>query len=178
MSIDAKLDAITKARSAYVLARATLEAKLRDQLRAELMNLQTQIDIAVRYAHDAGASKASILRAMGIKDYGTVKASLARTEGVSEVLGQDPLDRIYSYNEETGEFVANYNLHGPQSITGSARFTFTVMQDGTKWFMPIDPLYNSDYSVRNDVVFAIGNRQDGHYYEEALHWVEQIWKRS
>lgn len=178
MSIDAKLDAITKARSAYVLARTTLESRLRDELKKELSNLQTQVDIAVRYAHDLGASKASILRAMGIKDYGTVKASLERTEGVAEVVGTDPLDSVYSFDVDTGEFVASYTNHGPLQITGLAQFDFRILDDGTKWFMSRTPLWNGDYTVRNDVVAALDNMQGGHYYEEALAWVEQTWKRS
>jgi len=178
MSIDAKLDAITKARSAYVLARTTLESRLRDELKRELSNLQTQVDIAVRYAHDSGASKASILRAMGIKDYGTVKASLERTQGVAEVVGTDPLDSVYSLQIDTGEFVANYVNHGPLEITGSARFDFRILDDGTKWFVAKDPLWNDNFTVRNDVVALLDGKQSGHYYEEALAWVEQTWKHS
>ena len=63
------LDAVMKARSAYIMAKRTLEAKLREQLNHEISNLQTQVDIAVRYAHNSGASKSSILRAMGTKDF-------------------------------------------------------------------------------------------------------------
>jgi hypothetical protein len=172
VSVETHLDAITKARAAYVLARATLEAKLRDQLREELNNLQTQVDLAVRYAHDAGASKASILRAMGIKDYGTVKASLERTHGVYEIVGQDPLDRVYSLDD--GILTANYVSHGPLSISGIARFRVPTLDDGSVWFMAVDRLWNEDFTVKNQVVAALDNRQDGYYYEEALDW----WKRS
>lgn len=174
MSIDAKLDAITKARSSYVLARTTLESRLRDELKKELSNLQTQVDIAVRYAHDSGASKASILRAMGIKDYGTVKASLGRTEGVAEVVGVSPLDSVYTFDLHTGEFVVNYNNHGPSMITGTAVFDFRILDDGTKWFMSKTPLWNEDFTIRNDVVAVLDNRQSGDYYEEALEWVQRV----
>jgi hypothetical protein len=172
MAIDAHLDAITKARSAYVLARTTLEAKLRDQLKNELNNLQTQVDIAVRYAHDAGASKASILRAMGIKDYGTVKASLDRTRGVTEIVGRDPLDGVYTFthpiNSDIPMLTVTYDSHGPNKISGTAMFEVREMDDGTIWFMSRDSLWNSDYTVRNEVVAALDGRQDGYYYEEAL----------
>jgi hypothetical protein len=36
------------------------------------------------------------------------------------------------------------------------------------------PLWNEDFTVRNDVVAALDNRQDGYYYEEALAWVERV----
>lgn len=171
MGNDAHLDAITKARSAYVLARATLEAKLREQLKQELSNLQTQVDLAVRYASNAGASKADMLRAMGIKDYGTLNASLERTQAVEEIVGEDPLDRVYTFDSITGEFTATYTNHGPDRISGRATFDFRILQDRTKWFMSRDPLWSDDYTVRNDVVAALDNKQDGYYYEEALEWV-------
>jgi predicted PP-loop superfamily ATPase len=62
----ARLSAVNKAKQAYVMAKTTLEQRLREQMREELSNLQTQIDIAVRYAYDSGESKADILRAMGL----------------------------------------------------------------------------------------------------------------
>lgn len=173
MGNDAHLDAITKARSAYVLARATLEAKLREQLKHELSNLQTQVDLTVRYASNAGASKADMLRAMGIKDYGTLNASLERTQAVEEVVGEDPLDRVYTYDSITGEFTANYRNHGPDGLTGQATFDYRILQDRTKWFMSRDSLWSEDYTVRNDAVAALDNKQDGYYYQEAVSWIEQ-----
>ena len=173
MSVDARLDAITKARSAYVLARTTLESNLREQLKKELLNLQTQVDIAVRYAFDSGASKADIQRALGTKDRNTLLKSLERTEGLVEVEGVDPLDNIYKFDPETGEFVAVYSNHGPLQITGSATFDFRILDDGTKWFMAKTPLWNEDFTVRNDVVAALDNKQAGDYYEEALEWVQR-----
>lgn len=173
---DAYLNAITKARSAYVLARTTLESRLRDQLKKELASLQTQVDLAVRYAYDAGESKASMLRAMGIKDYGTLQASLKRTEGIAEVVGDDPLDNVYTFDVDKGEFTANYVNHGPEQITGTATFNFRILDDGTKWFMSKTPLWSDDYTVRNDVVAALDNRQNGHYYDEALDWVQKYWE--
>jgi len=175
---DVYLDAITKARSAYVLARTTLESRLRDQLKEELSNLQTQIDLAVRYAYNAGESKASMLRAMGIKDYGTLQASLKRTEGIAEVVGEDPLDNVYTFDIETGEFTANYVNHGPEQITGRATFRFRILDDGTKWFMTQTPLWNDNFTVRNDVVAALDNRQSGDYYDEALEWVQRVMEQK
>ena len=92
--LSTRLDAVAKARQAYVVARTTLEQRLREQMRLELTNLQTQVDIAVRYAFDAGESKAAIMRAMGTKDYNTMNASLERTQGVAEVVGTDPLAEV------------------------------------------------------------------------------------
>ena len=167
----AHLDAVTKARSELVLARATLEARLRDELEEQLQNMQSRLDLTVRYAYDAGHSKAQILQAMGAKYYGIVNESLERTEGVDEIVGRDPLDSVYSYDVQHGTLTARYVDHGPDSLTGEARFSYRVLDDGNEVFMSLDPLFNEDYSVRNDVVQAIDNRTEGYYYEEALAWV-------
>lgn len=167
----AYLDAVTRARSEYVLAKTTLESRLRDELEKQLANLQTQVDIAVRYAFQNGHSKGQILKAMGTKYYGMVNESLDRTEGVAEVKGVDPLDYVYEFDEETSVLSVNYVDHGPSGISGSAEFEFRTLADGAKWFFSRTPLWSDDYTTRNEVVAAIDNRQDGYYYEEALEWL-------
>jgi len=166
---DAKLDAITKARTAHAMAKTSLEAKLREELKKELSNLRTQIDIAVRYAYDSGESKASIMRAMGTRDWKTLQSCLDRTQAVTQIVGDDPLDKVYSTNDNV--LFVTYKDHGEQSISGVASFSIKKMDDGSVWFMAIDPLWNEDYSVRNDVVAALDGRQDGYYYEEAMRWL-------
>lgn len=167
------MDAVAKARADLVLARTTLERRLREQLEDELSNLQARVDVAVRYAYEAGHSKGSIVNAMGSKYYGLVNDSLERTQGITEAEGADPLDLVYMYDPNTGHFSATYRDHGPDQITGEAMFQFKKLDDGTSWFFSKDPLYNSDYTQRNDVVDALDNRQDGYYYEEALGWVSE-----
>lgn len=175
--MSARLDAVTKAKQAYVVARTTLENRLREQLKEELANMQTQIDLAVRYAYDSGESKANILRAMGTKDYHTLNAALERTRGVTEVVGTDPLDSVYSYDVATGVLSVAYTQHGPDNITGEAEFRYTVLDDGAEVFLSNTPLYSDDYSKKNEVVQALDNRTSGFYYEEALDWVT-LGKRS
>ena len=169
-----QLDAVSRAKQAYVIAKTTLEQRLRDQMRKELSNLQTQIDLAVRFAYESGETKAEIMRSLGTKDYHTLNASLERTSGVTEIEGVDPLDSCYSFDLETGQLDVTYNVHGPEQITGVATFHFRILDDGTKWFMADSPLWNDDYTVRNDVVAALDNRQSGYYYDEALYWVERV----
>ena len=170
----AYLDAVTKARTELVMARATLESRLRQELEERLSNMEAQLDIAVRYAYDNGHSKGQILSAMGAKYYGMVNESLERTEGVVEVKGVSPLDSVYSFDFDTGEFTAVYHKHGSQGISGSATFDFRILDDGTKWFMSKTPLWSEDWTVRNEVVAALDNKQEGEYYEEALEWVQRV----
>jgi hypothetical protein len=166
--MNARLDAVSKAKQAYVLARTTLEQRLREQMKEELVNLQTQIDLAVRFAVEAGETKADVLRAMGTTDFNTLKASLERTQAVTEIVGENPLDSVYRYNG--GTLTVVYNNHGPQQISGQAEFTVKTMDDKSVWFMAITPLWDYNYTVRNDVVAALDGKQDGFYYDEALGW--------
>lgn len=163
------LDAVTKSKTAYVTAKTTLEARLREQLREELSNLQTQIDLAVRVAFNGGQSKADIMRALGTKDYHTVNACLARTVGVEEVKGDDPLDRVYSYAD--GVLSVKYVNHGPRELTGEAEFEVQEHDDGAIMFLSMTPLYSADYSQRNVVAMVLDQKFDGFYQEEAAGWV-------
>lgn len=174
MVFNARLDAVSKAKKAYVLAKASLEARLREQLVSELANLQTQIDIAVRYAVDSGESKASVLRALGTKDYATLNASLERTHAVTEVVGADPLDDVFTY-EVTSDGVellhVHYVNHGGSNYSGQASFKIKRLDDGTVLFLSEDSLWNENFTVRNDVVVALDGRKDGEYYDEAAAWL-------
>ncbi len=173
VKLNAKLDAVSKARQAYVVARTTLEARLREQMREELTNLQTQVDIAVRYAFDSGESKASIMRAMGTKDYNTMNASLERTQGVSEIKGVDPLSLVYSYDKTTELLTVNYENHGTLKANGVAQFTVTSKSGmmGMPFLESLTPLWNEDYTVRNDAVAYLDGRYDGEYYDEVAEWL-------
>ena len=170
--VSARLDAVTKAKTAYVTAKATLEARLREQLREELANLQTQIDIAVRYAVDSGETKANVLRALGTKDYGTLNASLERTSKVAEIVGDDPLQDVYSYDPGGRTLSVHYVNHGPSGYTGDAVFDVRFVDSGLIFFSQT-PLYSDDFSVRNDAVVALDGKTDGHYYDEANTWVQE-----
>ena len=167
--LSTRLDAVAKARQAYVVARTTLEQRLREQMRLELTNLQTQVDIAVRYAFDAGESKASIMRAMGTKDYNTMNASLERTTGVAEIVGADPLADVYKILH--GSLFVTYVNHGPDKFNGSASFEMKELEDGRLLLLALDSLWNEDYTVRNDAVAVLDGKTDGYYYEEVIAWL-------
>lgn len=168
--LSARLDAVQKAKTAYVMARTTLEARLREQIRTELANLQTQIDIAVRYAVDAGESKAAILRALGTKDYGTINASLERTQGVAEVVGADPFADVYRMAD--GVLYVNWFNHGDEKYNGVASFDIKTLDDGKLLFIGRESLWNEDYTVRNDPIAVLDGRTDGKYYDEVIAWME------
>jgi hypothetical protein len=163
-----RLDAVRKAKQAYTISKATLEQRLREEMARELSNLQTQMDIAVRYAYDSGESKANILRALGTKDYATVGNSLARTSGVTELIGDSP----YSWSDKDTVTVS-YDNHGPSEYSGEASFVVKKLDDGRYLFLALDPLWSDDYKTRNDVVAALDGKIDGFYYEELVEWITQ-----
>ena len=170
VKLNAKLDAVSKAKQAYVIARSTLEARLREQMREELANLQTQVDIAVRYAVDAGEKKADVLRALGTKDYNTLKASLDRTHAVTQIKGVNPLDSVYTLIGDV--LTVRYKNHGHANITGTADFEVSKI-DGKVFLRSQSALYNEDYSERNDVVGWLDGRLDGEYYQEVTQWLSE-----
>lgn len=165
-----RLDAVAKAKQAYVLAKASLEHRLREQLREEIRNLQTQIDISVRYAYDSGESKADIMTALGTKDYHTINACLERTSNVANDLIADPYAEIFTMiGSDT--VVVSYDQHGPNGYSGEASFNIKKLDNGGYLFLSLDPLWSEDYTVRNDVVAALDGKTDGFYYEELVEWV-------
>jgi hypothetical protein len=167
---NARLSAVSKAKQAYVMNKATLEQRLREQMKEELANIQTQIDIAVRFAFDSGESKADIMRAMGTSNYHTVNDSLERTNGVAEVVGDDPYNEIFTMmGEDT--VVVSYDNHGPKSYSGEASFSVKKLDDGNYLFLSFDPLWSDDYKTRNDVVAVLDGVKDGYYYEELCEWI-------
>jgi len=169
---NARLDAVSKAKQAYVMAKTTLEQRLREQMKAELANIQTQIDIAVRMAYESGESKADILRAMGTSNYHSIYDSLKRTSGVTEIVGENPLDSVYSMMG-SDVVVVNYDNHGPKGYSGEASFTVKKLDDGSYLFLSLDPLWSDDYRVRNDVVAVLDGVKDGFYYEELNEWIRE-----
>jgi hypothetical protein len=166
--MNTRLDAVRKAKQAYVIAKATVEQRLRDEMARELSNLQTQIDIAIRYAYDSGETKANILRSLGTKNFRTVAESLERTSAVTELLGDSP----YSWSDKDTVTVA-YDNYGPKAYSGEASFVAKKLDDGRYLFLALDPLWSDDYKVRNDVVAVLDGTTDGFYYEDLVSWIHQ-----
>jgi hypothetical protein len=168
---NARLDAVSKAKMAYVMSRATAEARLRERLADEMANLQTQIDLAVRYAFESGESKAAILRALGTKDYNTLNASLERTSLVTEIVGETWLDNVYQLLDDGKHLMVEYVEHGSRKLSGIATFNIVRTVDGRVMLLSVTPLWDEGYVNRNDVVAALDGAHDGEYYDEVVEWL-------
>jgi hypothetical protein len=123
----------------------------------------------VRYAVDAGESKAAILRALGTKDYNTVKASLERTQGVAEVVGIDPLAGIYRMEDNV--LHVNWVNHGAEKYNGVASFNVVKLEDGQLMLFGRERLWSDDHTVRNDPIALLDGQTDGYYYDEVVAWL-------
>jgi hypothetical protein len=168
--VSARLNAVENSKQAYTLARTSVERRLREAMKSELANLQTQVDIAVRYAYDSGESKASILRALHTKNWGTVIESLERTAGVTEIKGVSEQDKMFKMTAKNVVLVT-YKNHGPSNYSGSSSFAVKKLDDGKYLFISESPLWNEDFSVRNDVVAVLDGVNDNFYYEELSKWI-------
>ena len=73
------LDEVTRAKLDYKERRANLEAQAREKLEEDLSWVRNNLDRAVRNAVDAGESKAAVMRALGTKNFETIKFLLERT---------------------------------------------------------------------------------------------------
>jgi hypothetical protein len=166
-----RLDAVAKAKAAYVSARLGLEHELREKMRTDLANLNTQIDIAVRFATEAGESKAAILRALGTKDYGTINASLQRTQGVTDIVGFNELDNVYSMAGHV--LTVQYVGHGSKAITGTATFNVSWFDSERVFLQGNESLWNHSYTVRNDVIANLDGLHGGEYYDEVKTWLKE-----
>jgi len=164
-----RLDAVAKAKAAYVAARLGLEHELREKMRTDLANLSTQIDIAVRFASEAGESKAAILRALGTKDYGTINASLQRTQGVTEVVGFNELDNVYSMDGHV--LTVRYVEHGSKKISGTATFNVSWFDSNRIFLQGNEALWNDTFTIRNDVIANLDGVHSGEYYDEVKVWL-------
>ena len=74
------LETLVEEHSAYVLARATLEAELKKQLGEQLSVIKRRRDIALRLANEAGVPRTQLGKTIGTSNYKTVQDILAETE--------------------------------------------------------------------------------------------------
>jgi hypothetical protein len=75
-----ELDKVTTAKMEYKKRREDLEALAREKLDEDLFWVRSNLNQAVRNAVNAGESKAAVMRALGTKNFDTIKFLLERTK--------------------------------------------------------------------------------------------------
>lgn len=76
------LETLVSEHSAYVLAKATLEAELKKQLIEQLAVIKRKRDVALRLASEAGVPRTQLGKTIGTSNYKTVQDILAETEDI------------------------------------------------------------------------------------------------
>jgi len=76
------LETLVSEHSAYVLAKATLEAELKKQLGEQLAVIKRKRDVALRLASEAGVPRTQLGKTIGTSNYKTVQDILAETEDI------------------------------------------------------------------------------------------------
>jgi hypothetical protein len=78
----ASLDALAEKHVAYTIAKATIEAQLKQELAERLSSYKQERDMALRLACEAGVPRTQLGKAIGTSNYATVQEILALTEVV------------------------------------------------------------------------------------------------
>lgn len=126
------MDDLALKHRAYQIAKATIEAELKEELIERLSSFKSERDMALRLAEQAGVPRTQLGKAIGTSNYRTVLDILAETEGavVKPDLGHSSNGK-WSLTVLPGHYPDNYNLEifevGVGNITGSAQI---VIDDG------------------------------------------------
>jgi hypothetical protein len=83
LSVDDRLRAISELREELRVAKPKALARARELAAQELNKLEALLDTACHIAHEEGASYAAIGRALGTKDFGTIKRRTGSTTSVA-----------------------------------------------------------------------------------------------
>jgi hypothetical protein len=75
----ASLDALAEKHLAYTIAKATIEAQLKQELAERLSSYKSERDMALRLACEAGVPRTQLGKAIGTSNYATVQEILALT---------------------------------------------------------------------------------------------------
>lgn len=135
----ASLDALSEKHRAFVIAKATIEAELKEELAERLSSFRLERDTALRLAEEAGVPRTQLGKAIGTSNYRTVQEILQATEGISRTAG-----------DENGKWSVvrlpngNWNLSvfeiGVGNVSGSAEVVLTdddiVFVSGDEFVVP------------------------------------------
>jgi hypothetical protein len=143
----ASLDALSEKHTAYVIAKATIEAQLKQELAERLSSYRQERDMALRLACEAGVPRTQLGKAIGTSNYKTVQEILAATEvvehssrdGVAEWSLVQVSDKIWNLTVK--------NL-GPQMLNGYAEVELTddeiIYVSGSEWV--VTQIYRNGYA--------------------------------
>lgn len=153
MTLEATLQDLAERRLAFKAYREQVEEEARKFRADRLATEQSSIDHLVARAAAEGATLGQIKRAYGTKDHRTVanivQAKRAEIEALREAKADEQLRSDWFAIEDNGVTV-KVGEH-------EALFTYTYVDDEVM-FVTEEPLWNGDFTVRNEAVALLDGK--------------------
>jgi hypothetical protein len=113
------LDTLSEKHLAYTIAKATIEAELKNELNERLSSFKSERDIALRLADQAGVPRTQLGKTIGTTNYRTVQEILEVTE--TSMRSEDAPDGKWSLTAlPDGNYSLSINSMGAGSVSGTA----------------------------------------------------------
>lgn len=113
------LDTLAEKQLAYTIARATIEAELKNELIERLSSFKSERDVALYQAGESGVPRTKLGKAIGTSNYRTVQEILADAKGVMPEVIQENIKWSISLNDDATAMLRIFEV-GPGSVSGSA----------------------------------------------------------
>jgi len=137
----ALLDTVADKHLGYTIARATIEAELKNELEERVSSFRIERDVAMRLADEAGVPRTQLGKAIGTTNYRTVQDILnSANEGIPQAENVSTKFSLSCINPEQG--IWNLSIHnvGPGSVSGSAEVRVSgeelVLVEGDGFVIP------------------------------------------
>lgn len=133
------LDLLTDKHNAFLMAKAVIEAELRDEFTRRISQARNERDTALRLADSAGVPRTQLGKAIGTTNYRTVQEILANI-GSSEVSVADPDGKWILSHLDNNQVSVTIRDLGIGHVSGTAVFNIVdgqpVFVSGDEFVLP------------------------------------------
>lgn len=117
----ATLDTLAEKQLAFTIARATIEAELKQEFNDRIASFRIERDMAMRLANDAGVPRTQLGKAIGTSNYRTVQEILAGTDSMaSKTVQSSAKYSLTTTQENNTDWILQLFDVGPGGVSGSA----------------------------------------------------------
>lgn len=117
----ATLDTLSEKQLAFTIARATIEAELKQEFNDRISSFRIERDMAMRLANDAGVPRTQLGKAIGTSNYRTVQEILAGTDSTAgKTVQKNAKYSLTTTQQNNTDWVLQLFDVGPGSVSGSA----------------------------------------------------------
>lgn len=166
MSLEQTLAALAERRAAYQIFQAQVDEDLRNERARRLGDERAAIDHLVFKASAEGATMGQIKRAYNTKDHRTISDKIKAHTAEIDAIRKAAIQRV----KDMPEWL---EIHDSESFTVTigefkTGYSVTSMQDGTLMFGTGDPLWNDDYTIKNEAVDLLDGKTEADGEEAAI----------